>query len=91
MNNETVIVNPEWITAAQELLNKKNYLIFRDILDDVVCYKKIPLKYNPDTKAYKLFKAMRIEDDIFNQYVDEFLDKPIDTGLAEKAKARYTK
>ena len=91
MNNETVIVYPEWITTAKELLNKKNYNLFMEMLFDVVCYKKIPLKYNPDTKAYKLFKAMRIEDDIFNQYVDELLDKPIDTGLVEKAKASYTK
>lgn len=88
--NKKVVINPEWIDVAR-LQNKKNYNLFLNMLADVITYGEIPNTYDKESKAYKIFKAMRIEDDIFNQYVDKLLDKPIDTGLVEKAKASYTK
>lgn len=55
------VVYPEWIETAKLSLNKKNYLIFRDILDDVIVYGEIPNTYDKNSKAYKLFKALKIE------------------------------
>lgn len=55
------VVYPEWIETAKLSLSKKNYLIFRDILDDVIVYGEIPNTYDKESKAYKLFKALKIE------------------------------
>lgn len=54
------VVYTEWITAAQEQLNKKNYDIFLHILADVVVYGEIPSTYDTETKAYKLFRTLKI-------------------------------
>lgn len=95
MNKNAVIVNPDWIeTAKVSLINrksKKEYLRFLELIGEIIVNNELSDEFIDDTKPYKLFKALRIEDDIFNQYVDELLNKPIDTGLAEKAKSSYTK
>lgn len=54
------VVYPEWITTAQEQLNKKNYALFLQILGDVIVYGEIPSTYDQDTKAYKLFNSLKI-------------------------------
>lgn len=54
------VIYPEWITTAQEQLNKKNYALFLQILADVVVYGEIPSTYDQETKAYKLFKTLKI-------------------------------